>query len=212
RASRGARGGDLHRRREPGGRQARPARPRAPLRPGVGGARGAPPRASGRPQGAVSGHGRATRRRRAADGHRRRRAPRPGRGGGRAVAGPRGAPPPGRARGGGVLSRLICIGLSHRTAPVEQREKAALSEPEARALLRDLGAAPVVREVVALSTCNRTELYAAADDLAAAEEALVGALVAHSRIDPPQLECARYAHRDERTAAHLFRVTARLDS
>src|SRR5262249_38418970 len=99
-----------------------------------------------------------------------------------------------------------------RTAPVEQREKAALSEPEARALLRDLGAAPVVREVVALSTCNRTELYAAADDLAEAEEALVGALVAHSRIDPPQLECARHAHRDERTAAHLFRVTASLDS
>jgi glutamyl-tRNA reductase len=69
-----------------------------------------------------------------------------------------------------------------------------------------------VREVVALSTCNRTELYAAADDLAAAEKALVGALVAHSRIDLPRLECARYAHREDRAAAHLFRVAASLDS
>ena len=104
------------------------------------------------------------------------------------------------------------VGLSHRTAPVEQREKAALSEAEARSLVRAVGAGGAVREVVALSTCNRTELYAAADDLAAAEAALLQALVDHTRMTRAELDCARYAHRDDRAVAHLFRVTASLDS
>jgi glutamyl-tRNA reductase len=64
---------------------------------------------------------------------------------------------------------LVVIGLSHKTAPVAQREKAALSESETRALLRDLTAAGDVAEAVALSTCNRTEVYAAAADPAVAE-------------------------------------------
>jgi glutamyl-tRNA reductase len=107
---------------------------------------------------------------------------------------------------------LIVVGLSHKTARVEQREKAALAEPAARALLRDLRAAGAADEAVALSTCNRTELYAVAEDVARAEEALCEALVANTLISPPELECARYGHRDERAASHLFRVVASLDS
>jgi glutamyl-tRNA reductase len=107
---------------------------------------------------------------------------------------------------------LIVVGLSHKTARVEQREKAALAEPAARALLRDLRAGGAAEEAVALSTCNRTELYAVADDLPRAEQALCEALVAHTLISRPELECARYGHRDERVAAHLFRVVSSLDS
>jgi len=107
---------------------------------------------------------------------------------------------------------VLVVGLSHKTARVEQREKAALAEREARAVLRDLSERPGVAETVALSTCNRTELYAAASDPAAAEEALAAALIAHSHISPDELACARYVLRDERAAAQLFRVASSLDS
>jgi glutamyl-tRNA reductase len=107
---------------------------------------------------------------------------------------------------------LLVLGLSHKTAPIAQREKAALSEAETRSLLRDLLAAGVIAEAVALSTCNRTEVYASAADPSAAEDALAAALVAHTQISERELACARYVLRDDRAATQLFRVTSSLDS
>jgi glutamyl-tRNA reductase len=107
---------------------------------------------------------------------------------------------------------LVVVGLSHKTAPVEQREKAALTAPGDRTVLRDLLHGQEVSEAVALSTCNRTELYAVGHDRTATEEALLGALVAHSEIRRPELDCVRYVHHGERAAAHLFRVASSLDS
>ena len=107
---------------------------------------------------------------------------------------------------------LVALGLSHKTAPIAQREKAALSEAETRSLLRDLMGAGVVAEAVALSTCNRTEVYASAADASAAEDALGDALVAHTHISEDELSCARYLLRDDRAATQLFRVTSSLDS
>ena len=107
---------------------------------------------------------------------------------------------------------LLTLGISHRTAPVEQREKAALSEAGTRALLRELIASEPVSETVALSTCNRTEVYVASADPARAEDAVARALVAHSAIASGELACARYALREDRAAAQVFRVAAGLDS
>ncbi len=107
---------------------------------------------------------------------------------------------------------LIVLGLSHKTAPVEQREKASLSEHAARALLRELLANDAVSEAVALSTCNRTEIYAVVPDAMVAEDAVSAALVAHSHISPDELACARYMLRDDRAAGQLFRVASSLDS
>ena len=107
---------------------------------------------------------------------------------------------------------LIVLGLSHKTAPVEQREKASLSEKEARALLRSLIEGGTVSEAVALFTCNRTEVYATVPDPLAAEDAIAEALVTHSRISADELSCARYVLRDDRAAAQLFRVASSLDS
>jgi glutamyl-tRNA reductase len=107
---------------------------------------------------------------------------------------------------------LVVLGLSHKTAPVAQREKAALSEGEARALLRDLMAGGAVSEAVALSTCNRTEIYASAPDPSRAEDALAAALVANTHMSPDELACARYLLRDDRAATQLFRVASSLDS
>lgn len=107
---------------------------------------------------------------------------------------------------------VVMVGLSHKTAPVEQREKAVLSDRGSRNLLRAVGRSDVVSEIVALSTCNRTELYAATNDPAAAEQILVEALLANTRISANELACARYTQRDERAAAQLFRVSSSLDS
>jgi glutamyl-tRNA reductase len=107
---------------------------------------------------------------------------------------------------------VVMVGLSHKTAPVEQREKAVLSDRGSRKLLRAVARSDVVSEIVALSTCNRTELYAATSDPAAAEQILVEALLANTRISANELACALYTQRDERAAAQLFRVSSSLDS
>jgi glutamyl-tRNA reductase len=112
----------------------------------------------------------------------------------------------------GAGGRLLVLGLSHRTAPVEQREKASLAEPAARSALGVVLGDPAVSEAAVLSTCNRTELFAIVADPARAEATLSKALVDHSRITTDELAEARYVHRGHSAAHHLFRVAASLDS
>ncbi|HKC77865.1 MAG TPA: glutamyl-tRNA reductase [Gaiellaceae bacterium] len=101
---------------------------------------------------------------------------------------------------------LVLVGTSHHHAPVELREQVALGRDEARALAARL--AEPGSEAVCLSTCNRTEIYLAAVDADAAEEAAVAALASlGSDVEP-----ALYRLRDRAAAHHLFRVAAGLDS
>ena len=74
------------------------------------------------------------------------------------------------------MSELLAIGVSHKTAPVEVRERLALTDARAVEFVRDLHGVPEVLEVVALSTCNRTELYLVVDDPVAAESTVLGML------------------------------------
>jgi glutamyl-tRNA reductase len=103
--------------------------------------------------------------------------------------------------------RLVLVGTSHHHAPVELRERVALEREEAQALAARL-AEGGGREAVCLSTCNRTELYLAADDGDRAEQEAVAALTALE----PQLEPALYRLHEQAAAHHLFRVAAGLDS
>jgi glutamyl-tRNA reductase len=112
----------------------------------------------------------------------------------------------------GMDRRLLILGLSHRTAPVAQREKARLADSAARSLLGALLGHPAVVECAVLSTCNRTELLAVVADPAWGEAVLSQALVDYSRIARHELAEARYVHDDEVAARHLFRVAAGLDS
>ena len=54
---------------------------------------------------------------------------------------------------------LFTIGISHHTAPIEIREKVAITRTDYSSRVRELCALPGVEEVVILSTCNRTEIY-----------------------------------------------------
>jgi glutamyl-tRNA reductase len=104
------------------------------------------------------------------------------------------------------MIRLVLVGTSHHHAPVELRERVALEREPAHALAAQL--AEGGREAVCLSTCNRTELYVAADDAEAAERDAVAALAALE----PEVEPALYRLQDRAAVLHLFRVAAGLDS
>jgi glutamyl-tRNA reductase len=104
------------------------------------------------------------------------------------------------------MIRLVLVGTSHHHAPVELREQVALDRENAQALSGRLAEAG--REAACLSTCNRTELYVAADD---AEQAELDAVAELASLEP-DVEQALYRLHDRAAAHHLFRVAAGLDS
>jgi glutamyl-tRNA reductase len=101
---------------------------------------------------------------------------------------------------------LVLVGTSHHHAPVELREQVALDGEDAQAFSARLAAD--AREAACLSTCNRTELYLAADDAEQAEHTAAAALTSLG----PEVEPALYRLHDRAAAHHLFRVAAGLDS
>jgi glutamyl-tRNA reductase len=110
------------------------------------------------------------------------------------------------------MSELLALGVSHKTAPVEVRERLALPDGRAAEFLRDLRGAAEVHEAVAISTCNRTELYVVVGDPVEAESTALGMLATQAGIRPTELASAIYSHRNCDAARHLYRVTAGLDS
>ncbi|QEC46694.1 glutamyl-tRNA reductase [Baekduia soli] len=110
------------------------------------------------------------------------------------------------------MSELLCLGISHKTAPVAVRERLALSTKDAEALCRDLVAHDDVREAVAISTCNRTEVYLVASDPVQAEGELLRHLARRAGIRPTELTDAMYAPRNCDAARQLYRVVSGLES
>jgi glutamyl-tRNA reductase len=110
------------------------------------------------------------------------------------------------------MSELLAIGVSHKTAPVEVRERLALTEGRATEFLRDLRGAAEVQEAVAISTCNRTELYVVVGDPVEAESTVLAMLARQASIRPTELAGAIYSYRNCDAARHLYRVTAGLES
>jgi len=110
------------------------------------------------------------------------------------------------------VAELLALGISHKTAPLELRERVALTEGRATGVLRELVEAPEIQEVAAISTCNRTELYVSAPDAVGAEALTLGVLAREAGTPPTELVGHLYSLRGVDAALHLFRVTAGLDS
>jgi len=110
------------------------------------------------------------------------------------------------------VSELLALGVSHKTAPLELRERLALTEGRAVGALRELTAAPGIHEAAAISTCNRTELYLVVSDPVDAESTALGVLTRQAEIRPTELLGHLYSLRSADAARHLFRVTSGLDS
>ena len=107
---------------------------------------------------------------------------------------------------------LLAIGISHKTAPVALRERLALPEGRAAHVLRELVGDAAIHEAVAISTCNRTELYVVASDPVEAESVALAALSRQAGIRPTELFGRIYSLRDAEAVRHLFEVAAGLDS
>jgi len=107
---------------------------------------------------------------------------------------------------------LIAVaGMSHRSAPVEARERVAFAPCAARSFLRRLREEDGVPEAVLLSTCNRTELYVVAE-AEPARDRLLGLLAEDRGVEPGSLYRDTYWHTDAEAVRHLYRVSASLDS
>ena len=99
---------------------------------------------------------------------------------------------------------LWVLGLNYQTSPLELRERASLSEEALLNALSALHRLPEVNAVVALSTCNRTEVYAEASN--------PESMIRWFEMRLPDLQAYMYQYRDGAAARHLFRVATGLDS
>ncbi len=105
---------------------------------------------------------------------------------------------------------LVCLGLNHRTAPVDVRERFAVSEPNLGEACGHLRALDGVEEGVVISTCNRTEYYLVGGDPDSVLERLRGFLNEHAgaALGDEHL----YERKAEEVAWHLCRVVSGMDS
>lgn len=105
---------------------------------------------------------------------------------------------------------LLALGINHKTAPVQVRERVAFPPDTVRHALNGLRTEVGAREAAILSTCNRTELYCGLEADATAR--LVGWLGAFHRVSATDLEPYIYHHPGPGAVRHMLRVAAGLDS
>jgi glutamyl-tRNA reductase len=107
---------------------------------------------------------------------------------------------------------LLLVGASHRTAPVELRERLDFSSRGLDTAVRGLADRAANHEAVILSTCNRAELYIACDDPSAATDDVLRFISEFHQLAPEQIRPHLYSHVDQEAVRHLFRVSSGLDS
>jgi glutamyl-tRNA reductase len=107
---------------------------------------------------------------------------------------------------------IIVVGLSHKTATVEIRERVAFSPNLIEKPLHDLTALDDIIEGVIISTCNRVEIYATTRDIAGGIARVKRFLADHHHIPLETLEPHLYCYHSEAAIRHVFRVASSLDS
>lgn len=107
---------------------------------------------------------------------------------------------------------IVAVGLNHKTAPVEIREKVTFPERTLTSALERLKAKPGVEGCVILSTCNRTEIYVATTDVEIGLAGIKEFLSESSGLDVRDIEDYLYVHTIYGAIRHLFRVASGLDS
>ncbi|TQM15591.1 glutamyl-tRNA reductase [Pseudonocardia kunmingensis] len=107
---------------------------------------------------------------------------------------------------------VLVVGLSHRSAPVQVLERAAVGATEVPKLLDELLRAPHVSEAVLLSTCNRIEVYAVVDAFHGGLADVSAVLARHAGMPLTELTEHVYVHYAGSAVQHLFAVSSGLDS
>lgn len=107
---------------------------------------------------------------------------------------------------------ISVIGLNHKTAPIDIREKLAFDSEQSDKALRGLKSRFPGAEFILISTCNRVELYSAGDSQELRPEMLVGFLSDFHNIEKEKFEEFLYIYQDEDAVRHLLMVASSLDS
>ena len=107
---------------------------------------------------------------------------------------------------------LLLLGVSHKTAPVDVRERLDFSSRDLGAAVEALATRASSAESVVLSTCNRSEVYVASDNPARARDEIIEFLSQYHSLPPDSFTPHLFSLSDEAAAKHLFRVAAGLDS
>jgi glutamyl-tRNA reductase len=107
---------------------------------------------------------------------------------------------------------LLLVGASHRTAPVELRERLDFGSRGLDAAVRALAGRQSAAEAVVISTCNRAELYVVCEQPTAAADDLIRFIADFHQLPAEQIRPHLYSHVDQEVARHLFRVSSGLDS
>lgn len=107
---------------------------------------------------------------------------------------------------------IIVLGLSHKTAPIELREKFHVPESELPEVLEQLGGCGQIEERMILSTCNRVETYAVVDDVDGARQFLVEFLAERHKLPSQAFESSLYLLTADQAIRHIFRVASSLDA
>ena len=108
--------------------------------------------------------------------------------------------------------KIAVVGLNHKTADVELREKLAFNGPKLEEGLLRIKEIPGIKEAAILSTCNRVEMYLTVADLQQTFSSLKDFLVQFFDLRRDSLEKALYLHDDMMAVKHIFRVASSLDS
>ena len=107
---------------------------------------------------------------------------------------------------------IVLLGLNHKTAPVELRERLAFSKDETSTALEALQKYPAISEVLLLSTCNRVEVLMATVNTSAAVENVKTYISEFKDVPVTQFDAALYIKEGEAAVRHVFRVASSLDS
>lgn len=107
---------------------------------------------------------------------------------------------------------IAVVGLSHKTAPVEVREKLSIPEPQVESAIAHLLTYPHIEEVAILSTCNRLEIYIVARETQQGIQEVTQFLAEHSKLPASSLRQHLFIFLHEDAVMHLMRVAAGLDS
>jgi glutamyl-tRNA reductase len=108
--------------------------------------------------------------------------------------------------------QLLLVGLSHRTTPVELRERLDFATRGVDRALAALAGMPTHSEAAIVSTCNRVELYVGCDDVDAARAGIERFISEFHDVPPADVLPHLYAKTGQAAVQHLFRVAAGLDS
>jgi glutamyl-tRNA reductase len=110
--------------------------------------------------------------------------------------------------------KIALLGMNHKTAPVEMRERISLScdQPDQPAVLKELLEIPGVKEGLYISTCNRVETLFTSEEPEQTGEEVIRFLSRKFEVTPDMLKTALYAMNDDQAIQHLFRVASSLDS